>query len=414
MTVSAHDRQIVSELSRQAAEIAALPVHAEKRAMWTRLNRLEPVRPMVWIDEIPLWEFQDHPELKCLCEDEFARGVEWGLRARLWHWNHARCDMVVDSVVHSAVAWHDAGYGIGHREIRGQTDYGMNAADFVPVLRSEADLGKIKVPVITPDPAATDRAAAMTLDLIGDALRVEKRGLATIWFAPWDELVRWWGITELYEDMIERPAFVHAGIARMIDVWLARLDQLDSLNLLSASDGNHRVGSGGLGITDELPQKDFDGKHARPIDQWGMATGQIFSEASPAMHEEFCLRYEMKWMERFGLIAYGCCEPLHDKMAMLRRVPRLRRISMSRFIKIEKGAEAVGKDYIFSYKPGPGVFAGSSFDRAEAERELRRVLDCTRGMRVELIMKDISTCRADPARIQAWCEMAVGLAEACA
>jgi hypothetical protein len=132
------------------------------------------------------------------------------------------------------------------------------------------------------------------------------------------------------------------------------------------------------------------------------------------MHEEFCLRYEMKWMERFGLIAYGCCEPLHDKMAMLRRVPRLRRISMSRFIKIEKGAEAVGKDYIFSYKPGPGVFAGSSFDRAEAERELRRVLDCTRGMRVELIMKDISTCRADPARIQAWCEMAVGLAEACA
>jgi len=405
------DRRIVRELAARVAEVAALPDHARKREMWTKLNRLEAVRPLVWINEIPLWEFPDHPELKCFCEDEFARSVERSLRETLWHWAHARCDMVVDPVIYSPLAWQDTGYGIDLREVRGRTDYGMNAADFVPILRGEADLVKIKTPVITPDPAATERAYAATCDLVGDALQVERRGLATIWFAPWDELVRWWGITELYEDMVERPAFVHAGIRRLMDAWLARLDQFERLGLLSVSNGNHRVGSGGLGITDELPQKDFDGVHARAIDQWGMSTGQIFSEASPAMHEEFCLRYELEWLARFGLNAYGCCEPLHCKMHIVRTIPRLRRISMSRFINVERGAEAVGRDFIFSYKPNPGVFAGSAFNRAEAERELRRVLDCTRGMHVELIMKDISTCRADPVRISAWCEMAVRLAE---
>ncbi|MEK7476281.1 MAG: hypothetical protein AAB152_11705 [Candidatus Coatesbacteria bacterium] len=407
---TSHDRLIVRGLSLRVAEVAALPGHAQTRERWTKINRLERTGPLVWINEIPFWEFPDHPELKCECEAEFARGVEWSLREKLWHWTHARCDMVVDPVVYSPVARHDSGYGIGQQEVRGRTDYGMNAADYLPILRSEADLGKIRTPVITPDHAATDRAYAATCELVGDALPVERRGLVTIWFAPWDELVRWWGITELYEDMIERPAFVHAGIRRLMDAWLARLDQLERLGLLSVSNGNHRVGSGGLGITDELPQKDYDGVHARAIDQWGMSTGQIFSEASPAMHEEFCLRYELEWLSRFGLNAYGCCEPLHCKMHIVRAIPRLRRVSMSRFINIERGAEAVGRDFIFSYKPNPGVFAGSSFDRAEAERELRRVLDATRDCHVELIMKDISTCRADPARITAWCDLAVDLA----
>ena len=48
------------------------------------------------------------------------------------------------------------------------------------------------------------------------------------------------------------------------------------------------------------------------------------------MHDEFCVQYEMKWMERFGLVAYGCCEPLHNKIGMLRKIKRLRKISMSR------------------------------------------------------------------------------------
>ena len=171
------------------------------------------------------------------------------------------------------------------------------------------------------------------------------------------------------------------------------------------------MGSGGLGITRELPRPDYDGVHARPIDQWGTSTGQIFSDVSPAMHDEFCLQHELRWLERFGLNAYGCCEPLHHKGEMLKKIPRLRRVSMSRWIDVEKGVETIGDRAIFSYKPNPAVFAETRWDPEPARLELQKVLERTQDCHVELIMKDITTCRQDPHRLWDWCRLAVEMAE---
>ena len=47
-----HDKAIIRALATQVAEIAALPVQEEKRALWRRLNGLNPVRPMVTINQV--------------------------------------------------------------------------------------------------------------------------------------------------------------------------------------------------------------------------------------------------------------------------------------------------------------------------------------------------------------------------
>ena len=53
MKIAAKDRDILRRLAEGQARIASLPVQREKAEMWRRLNDLEPVRPMVWINEIP-------------------------------------------------------------------------------------------------------------------------------------------------------------------------------------------------------------------------------------------------------------------------------------------------------------------------------------------------------------------------
>jgi len=63
---------------------------------------------------------------------------------------------------------------------------------------------------------------------------------------------------------------------------------------------------------------------------------QIFGEVSPAMHEEFALKYETEVMARCGLNYYGCCEPLHNKMHILAKAPRLRKVSISPWCDVEK------------------------------------------------------------------------------
>ena len=408
MSVSTKDKDILRELAGRIAEVAALPVHQEKRDMWTRLNRLERVRPMVFINEIPWHEIPEASRLQC--EDEFCRGWESRFRMQLYCWDHMRCDMVVDPVVYSPYVIQDTGYELSEDSTRSGFEHGSRS--FQPVIKDEADIEKIQMPRITPDWEATERDWQRAVALFGDLLPVEKRGVVHMWCAPWDILITWWGITELYMDMMDRPQFVHKGISRMMDALVSRLDQLEQMGLLSVSDGNHRVGSGGLGITDELPPPNHDPAHVRPEDQWGTSTGQIFSEVSPDMHDEFCLQYEKRWLERFGLNCYGCCEPLHNKMPLMRTIPNLRRVSMSPWIDIDKAADEVKTDYVFSLKLNPAVVAPDRWDPDVARRQVREALEKTRGCVVEVVMKDVSTCRDEPQRLCEWTQIVMEEVEA--
>ena len=129
------------------------------------------------------------------------------------------------------------------------------------------------------------------------------------------------------------------------------------------------------------------------------------------MHDEFCLRHELRWLSDSGLNCYGCCEPLHNKVGILRKIPRLAPDPTSRWIDVTKAASEVGRDYVFSYKPNPAVPAWDAWEPEQARRELRSVLERTRGCVVEMIDEDVSTCRGDPRRLWEWCRLAVELAE---
>lgn len=206
--------------------------------------------------------------------------------------------------------------------------------------------------------------------------------------------------------MIDRPDFVHLGISRMVDAMLARLDQLEAQDALALNNNNVRVGAGGLGCSDELPQPDFDGAHVRPIDLWGTATAQIFSEVSPAMHEEFALRYELKWLSRFGLNCYGCCEPVHLRFDYILKIPHIRRVSISPWADQEKSAERLGPDHVFSRKPNPSLVS-VDFEEDAIREDIRDTLRIAGELPLEIILKDTHTFEGDATRPGRWVRIAL-------
>jgi hypothetical protein len=303
--------------------------------------------------------------------------------------------------------WHDTGFGF-------RMTYGSNthSTAFPGEIDSVADIERIiQMPVVTAEPEETARCRSLLEEVFVGILPVVERGITHVWFAPWDVLIQPYGINQLFTDMIDRPELVRAAIGRMMDAYLCRLEQWERLGLLSLGPNYHGVGSGGLGLTDQLPSMAEAGSAARTQDQWGTSTGQIFGGASPAMHEEFCLRHELRWLERFGLNCYGCCEALHHKMGMLKRIPRLRRISVSPWADVAKAAAGIGTDYVFSLKPNPALLATETWDLAAARAQLRADLDRARGCRVEVILKDVSTVRGEPWRLTEWTAMAMAEAE---
>jgi hypothetical protein len=98
------------------------------------------------------------------------------------------------------------------------------------------------------------------------------------------------------------------------------------------------------------------------------------------------------------------------KIDILRRIPRLRKVSMSFRINVDRAVQKVGGDFVFSYKPNPAVLAEDRWRPEVARDELRGVLEKARNCHVELIMKDISTVRYQPQRLWEWEKIAMDVA----
>jgi hypothetical protein len=406
MPISRRDQEIVRELGRRVAEIAALPVQQETVRLWKALNRLAPARPMVLIDQIPWHEMDVDGSLAPQAEDPFCREIETQLRRTLYSWEHMRADMVVEPHISLPKTILGADLGIRPSEQRAVTDPANDVVGhfYLDQLQSEDDLAKIQMPRISLDAEATARTEEQAQELLGGILEVRMQGLHPM-LALWDRIVEWRGAQNALLDLAVRPEFTHGLMRRVTDAYSSMLDQLEEQGLLGQPQALiHCSGA----YSDELPAPGYDPARPRARDVWTCGMAQIFASVSPKMHELFELDYVRPWYARFGLVYYGCCEPLDGKLDLLRTIPNLRKISMSPWVDQEKGAEGIGRDYVFSRKPSPALLAGESLDEDAIRRDLEetRAACERRGTPLEFILKDISTVRYAPQRLWRWAEIA--------
>jgi hypothetical protein len=401
------DSDILKRLAAELVAFSAQKINRERAELWRKLNRLKSVRPMVWINEIPWHEMNINDELTIQTSDPWAQEIEGRFRNTIYLWNHMQLDMIVDNYIECPIIINDSGLGIDEQVDIVKTD-DQNAVvsrHFHRQIIDPDDIGKIKMPVVSVDMEATENNYQAMTNLFGSIMPVRKVGIRHIWFTPWDNLVRWWGVQEAMMDMVSRPDMVHAAVVRFTDACLYRLEQYERLNLLNLNNHNIRIGSGGYGYTDELPGSNFDPEHPKPCNMWGCSNAQIFSGISPEMHWEFAVKHDLRWLAKWGLTYYGCCEPLDIKMDLMKRIPNLRKISMSPWVNIERASNLLSDKYVFSYKPNPAIFAQGSWDPQSVRQELKDFLAKTRGCQIEIIMKDISTVQYQPQRLWEWAEI---------
>jgi hypothetical protein len=415
--LSSNDKEVLRRLGGQLAEIAALPVQKENAALWCRLNDMRADRPAVWINEIPWHEMNVNDELTLQAVHPWARDQEREIRRTLYQWKHMPGHMVVNDFYAVPMAVHSTDFGIMEEVELAKTDESSEIVSrhFNVQIETFDDLEKIKMPVVTHNEKATEYRYQAACDVFGDLMPVRTQGQTHIWFTPWDFLIRWTGVEQAMMMMYENPDLVHAAVSRMVDAWMVELDQFVEQNLLSLDCDNTRIGSGGYGYTQDLPGSDFNPDAVKPHNMWGCSNAQIFSEVSPEFHWEFAVQHDIRWMERWGLNYYGCCEPLDGKADLLKRIPNLRKVSVSPWCKTKRAVEELGGRYVLSRKPNPAILAEDNWHPERARKEIRDFLDATEGRcQVELIMKDVSTVRYKPQRLWEWSRIAIEEAERCA
>ncbi|MCF6176999.1 MAG: hypothetical protein L3J71_14670 [Victivallaceae bacterium] len=107
-------------------------------------------------------------------------------------------------------------------------------------------------------------------------------------------------------------------------------------------------------------------------------------------------------MAKFGLVAYGCCEDLTNKVSLIKQIPNLRRIAISPMADLGKCVEQIGNDYIISYRPSPADMVAYDFNPERVRKTLRHDFDICRVTSFDITLKDVETVQSDPNRIKEW------------
>jgi len=386
------------------AEIAANPVMEARRQAWFEHNSLRSLRPMMLVFPEGSWA-ELLPDRTLSCDGEFARSVEWQLRARIYSYIHFQDDTVLEADWTEGPVLSDSGWGVQAERHEAPSKEGAWA--FQPVLRTESDLKKLHFPEVAYDAAETTRREEQMADLFAGLLRIEPFKVRHISFHLLSQYSSWCGLEEMLTDFADRPEFVHRILSFLEEGHRAYLNQLIEANLLGLNNNNTYHSSGGNGYTTELPAPGFDPARVRPADLWASAEAQELAVVSPRMHAEFALQYEKRLLQPFGLTGYGCCEDLARKLDLVFTLPNIRRISISPFADVDRCAPQIQGRAIFSWKPHPSHLVGE-FNPAEVRGYIRHTLDVCKehGCVLEMILKDTHTCELHPERFDVWTQIA--------
>ena len=404
MSIDPMDREVIRGLAARWMELAHLPVMAERKRLWTALKDLRPGRPMVLFETWTLENYVGEEELQCAGPE--TRKIEREMRAVIRQAEEIGDDYVVDPFYRVYWDIEDMDYGvpiIAEHALDGQG--GDTAYAYNHPLRQPVDVQKLRPRSWTIDRGKTYARQAWLEDLFGGVLPVRLQGTGGQIAALTSDLFRLIGNDNLLTWPYDAPEALNAVMAYLRDDRIAYYHWLESESLLGLNNDSHLVGSGSPGFTTALPASGFAGE-ARLRDLWIWMESQETTMISPKMFSKFYLPYMAEVASCFGLVYYGCCEPVHDRWEpILRAIPQIRAVSISPWCDQKIMGMWLGKNIVFSRKPKPWLLSGDSPDWDALEKDVDETVAATRDGCLEIIFRDVYRINGDRPRLKKWVDL---------
>jgi len=405
------DIRIIRELANQYAQIAAA---AQEKKIWelhADTNDLCPQRPIVFINELPWNELNADGflTLRC-CDPDFRRAEEY-LRRIIFQYRYFPADMLVKPYFPVEKIIHTTGIGMEVKEEILSLNNGGSIVShkYENQFQSMEDVEAIKEPVITYDKEASLKNCFKICEAIGDIIPVKLVGEATgygLGHKAWDTISTMMNADNLLYALVDEPEMMHALMEKLTQGFISTIKQYEALGLLDPDPAYCHCTAA---ASRELAASGIDHEHVKAKNVWGRGLAQILSTVSPAMHDEFEIAYAIRAMEPFGMVYYGCCEPLDNKIDVVSRIPKLRKISITPWADVNVAAEAIGRKYVLSAKANPAFLPYAASEPEVVRKEIRTYIDVCRknGCPCEITLKDISTAANNLENLIVWNKIAM-------
>jgi len=399
MNISQTDRNILRNLAHRQLEYANSELNLETIRRWYAHNTGEhPTEcPLIHLE---MWTFANEllPQ-RLRCEGEKARKIETQLYRNFL--NHelfaddqpvANCYQLEKSVrlipFGLPVQRQHAGSGVGHMFTHHIHDL-------------EEDFEKLGPGQIIDNTGKTAEEKALLEDIFGDILPV-KYVQNCLYSVPTQDLVHIMSMETMYFAMADCPDLFHQMMRQYTDDVLKFYRYLEAQDLLETTNGAESLGQGSWCFNNELPTA-----ATKTIDLWGFMDSQETVGISPAMFREFIFPYYKEISENYGLLSYGCCEPVHAIWDDLSALKNLRKVSVSPWCEQEfMGDKLRGSKIIFHRKPSPNYLGvDKNLDEAALRAHIKETLLAARGCTLEITQRDVYTIHNNEAKARRYVEI---------
>ena len=347
------------------------------------------------------WGFNDEvitPRLKCT--GEFARKTEFELYQNFVNQELFDDDRVTpdrfEMGYHTEFKLYDLDM---HKEFatgREEEDTSGVSMRFLPVIEDlEDDFHKIKPSRFSVDIEGTEQEFQLLTDTFGDILPVKMK-MDCLYSVPTQLIIHLMGMENMMLNLAQYPDLFKKLMDQAADDTLAYYDMLEENHLILPTTEYESVGQGTFAFNHELPDTPtVDGRYLTRRDVWGYMDSQETLSISPKMFEEIIFPCYEKIGSQFGLLSYGCCEPV-DRVwdNCISKFKNLRKVSISPWCNEEfMGERLRGSSIIYHRKPAAtflGV-SGRDLDEEAFRKYIRRSLTAARGCKMEITQRDIYT-----------------------
>ena len=416
--VSAADRQQIRELAERLGMLAASPEMAVRKRQWKAVHDLRMERPMILIETSSIQNFVSSSELKC--SNPLLRAVERNMRDTIRHAEEVGDDVVVEPYYRIGWQMELPGFGVPVEVKPATTMSGRQSLGYsfnFPIECPE-HLSMLQRRAFAVNRQKTGRIKGLLEDAFGDLLPVRVGNYDPFMAEPGDEgwtgmfffgltwqIYRFIGNDGLMYWPYDAPEALHQVMEYMFDDRLRLFEFMEREQLLVPNTDNQMAGPRAYGYVSELSQPGSTTPTTLK-NMWAWAESQESTAISPEMYREFFLPYLAKLSEKFGLLYYGCCEPVHDRLDLIMdAIPNLRSVSVSAWSDFQKIGDMLGRKYVYSRKPQPAFLSGANPDWNSAEDDMKRTRAATKDCNVELLFRDLYSIDGDRARLRKWIEM---------
>lgn len=409
------DRTRIRELASEQARIAALPIMAARKKMWTDINDGVPGTRAPFVIETWTFDRDFMPPTIYQCESDYGRRIEARLLRAIRHHEILGDDHVCPDTFD--MGWHtwcdEFGIKIETERVPDQEGISTGYHFDCPITDLNDGFDMVKPSRFGVDKGGTMEEKAFLEDLLGDLLPVK---IATGTFGNnnlTQRLMRLMSMETFFMAMYDCPDTLTELLALLRDNAKRMAKWAEAEGLLRVNNGNQCTCGSCFNFTTRLPRTPVEPGHVKLSDMWSAMDSQETVGVSPELFHELIFPHYAELAEMYGRVYWGCCEPVDPIWeTSISKLPNLGAVSISRWANQDFMADALdGTGIVFSRKPNPNLLGITrELDEEAWQSEIRETVETVskRDVPLELVVRDVYSLQGNLEKARQATELARG------